>query len=101
MLIGGNPDSHYFYKHLFICLMIVLNAEKREARRSGQKDGGGESAANRSRNVEEVLFLMDPVQCCTYCIRPLAQLDSQSVEAEKHLLVRSYGLAAHLKQKLE
>lgn len=45
------------------CLMIVPNAEKSEARRSGQKDGGGESAANRSRNAEEVLFLMDPVQC--------------------------------------
>lgn len=66
MLIGGSTNSLYFYKRLFICLMILLDTEKIEARRSGQKDGGGESVEKRSRNVEEVLFLMDPEWCRTY-----------------------------------
>lgn len=49
MLIGGNPNSLYFYKRLFICLMIILNTEKREVRRSGQKDGGGESVEQEQK----------------------------------------------------
>lgn len=67
-----NPDWWKPHQPLFLQMSLHLshdhdlNTEKIEARRSGQKDGGGQSAANRSRNVEEVLFLMDPERYRAY-----------------------------------